>query len=207
MYFAKSISTFLVGALLATSALGDLQAPRRAAEDIVKREQKLERARKRQASCMEASKRALLDTRDNILVPPENWASGSGRDELVTVALATCYGIAVVGNGGTGDDRFMSHSLSREETPTVSLLNAVVAAKNNGLSQIRAVFVYPDPNSFDTEEEREDVQEEIEAYMTALDQVVGTGYTKVPHNHMDYYGIKIASNKRITYGSDVHFGR
>ncbi|KAJ2991025.1 hypothetical protein NUW58_g2674 [Xylaria curta] len=40
MYFAKNLSTFVVGALLATSALGNtFQVPRRAAENVVAREE------------------------------------------------------------------------------------------------------------------------------------------------------------------------
>ncbi|KAI0096632.1 hypothetical protein GGR51DRAFT_568304 [Nemania sp. FL0031] len=207
MYFTKSVSAFLVGALLATSALGDLQVPRRAAEDIVAREQKLERARKRASDCSNesAKKRALLSARDNKLVDSDSWDAGSGQDELLTVGLATCYGVAVVGNGGIGEDRFLSHSYSEDDSPpALEMLQAVIEAKNDGLSQLRSVLIYPDPNSYDNDRDKQEVQDEINNYIGALNHIGGS-VTAESHDWRDPWGLKISSNKRITYGSDVHF--
>ncbi|KAJ8132726.1 hypothetical protein O1611_g899 [Lasiodiplodia mahajangana] len=84
------------------------------------------------------------------------------------------------------------------------MLDAVADAKNDGLSQLSSVLVYPDPNSYDDDQDKQEVQDEITSYVEALNFVVGS-VTKKSHDWRDPWGLKIDSSKRITYGSNIHF--
>ncbi|KAJ8132952.1 hypothetical protein O1611_g666 [Lasiodiplodia mahajangana] len=221
MYFTKSISTFVIGALLATSAVGELtKVPRGANVDIAAREQANairaltpeERIQKRADDCLSAIKKRRLLARDNKNVGVDDWASGKGQDQLTTSGLATCYGVAITGSyegDNSGDDRFLSHALEGERGPAESLFDAVEEAIKKGLGNIYALLVYPDPTSFTdadgwTDEDRSDIQAEHDWYvMWISDATGGVAPEEKSHSYKESWGIKINSFKGIQSGQFV----
>ncbi|KAI1123211.1 hypothetical protein F5Y10DRAFT_286389 [Nemania abortiva] len=221
MYFTKSISTFIVGALLATSAVGELtKVPRGANGNAIAREETNairaltpeERIQKRADDCLSAIKKRRLLARENKNVDVDAWASGKGQDMLTTTGLATCYGVAITGSyegDNDGDDRFLSHTLEGERGPAESLFDAVEEAIKNGLGNIYALLVYPDPNSFTdqdgwTDEDRNDIAAERNWYvMWISDATGGVAPEEKSHDYKESWGIKINSFKGIQSGRFV----
>ncbi|KAJ8121380.1 hypothetical protein ONZ43_g2150 [Nemania bipapillata] len=221
MHFTKGISTFIVSVLLATSAVGELiQVPRAANADIVAREAANvirsatpeERVQKRADACLSAIKKRRVLARANKDVDVDDWASGRNQDTLTTTGLATCYGVAITGSyggGKTGDDRFLSHTLEGERDPASTMFDTVEAARANGLGNLYALLVYPDPSSFTnddgwTDEDRSDVQAEYDWYVTWItDATGGVAPEEKSHDYKESWGIKINSYKGIQSGRFV----
>ncbi|KAH8163445.1 hypothetical protein CIB48_g4812 [Xylaria polymorpha] len=222
MYFTKNISTFLIGALLATSAVGELtQVPRRVddalvaragADNSIREAAYLERVQKRGDDCLQAIKKRRLLARENKDIGTGEWNSGKGQDALTTVGLATCYGVAITGSyegGTTGDDRFLSHALEGERDPAEKMFDAVEAARNNGLGNLYALLVYPEASSFTndddwTDEDRKDVQDEHDWYVEWItDATGGVAPEEKGHNYKESWGIKVNSFKGIQSGRFV----
>ncbi|TGJ81607.1 hypothetical protein E0Z10_g7151 [Xylaria hypoxylon] len=221
MYFTKSISAFIVGALMATSAVGELtQVPRRADGGMLAREEakpirsltREEKMQKRADDCLSAIQNKRLRARADKNINVDAWDHGKDQDTLTTTGLATCYGVAITGSyegDNSGDDRFLSHTLEGERGPAEALFDAVEAARGNGLGNIYALLVYPDPSSFTdengwTDEDRTDIQAEHDWYvMWIADATGGVAPEEKSHSYMESWGIKVNSFKGIQSGRFV----
>ncbi|KAI0456404.1 hypothetical protein F5B21DRAFT_467637 [Xylaria acuta] len=227
MYFAKSLSTFVVGALLATSALGDtIQLPRRAAANVVAREEanairgmtKAEILRKREDECLSHIRaRRQLYARTAKSVATGEYDVGTGDDSIETGGLATCFGVAVTGHysdGTSGEfDRTLSHTYADSaKTPEVleafrDLLQDVSEVKEEGLQIDRCVMVAADPASYTedrgwTKEDIEAYNEEYGNYVAAITQFVGVAPEEKKHDYEEVWKLKINSDKSIECGPE-----
>ncbi|KAI0188330.1 hypothetical protein EV127DRAFT_498015 [Xylaria flabelliformis] len=227
MYFTKSLSSFVVGALLATSALGNtIQLPRRAASEVVAREEantiqgltKDEILQKRADECLSHIKaRRELYARTGKTVATGEYDVGTGDDSIATAGLATCFGVAVTGHwseGTSGEfDRTLSHTYADSaKTPEVleafgDLLQDVSEVKEQGLVIDRCVMVAADPASYT--EDRGWTKEDIEAYNTeygnyvaAITQTVGVAPEEKKHDYEEVWRLKINSDKSIDCGPE-----
>ncbi|KAI1749478.1 hypothetical protein F4782DRAFT_549740 [Xylaria castorea] len=224
MYFAKSLSTFIVGALLATSALGDtIQLPRRAAVNIVARQEenairgltKIEILRKREDECLSHIKARQLFARTAKSVATGEYEVGTGDDSIETVGLATCFGVAVTGHwsdGTSGEfDRTLSHTYADSaKTPDVleafgDLLQDVSEVKDQGLVIDRCVMVAADPASYTedrgwTQGDIDAYNEEYGNYVAAITQTVGVAPEEKKHDYEEVWRLKINSDKSIECG-------
>ncbi|RYC59632.1 hypothetical protein CHU98_g6574 [Xylaria longipes] len=225
MYFAKSLSTFVVGALLATSTLGDtIQLPRRAAANVAAREEfnairgmtKEEKMRKRADECLDHIKtRRQVYARAAKSIGIGEYDVGTGDDSIETSGLASCFGVAVTGHwsdGTSGEfDRTMSHTYADSaETPDVieafkDLLQDVAEVKQQGLMIDRCVMVAADPASYTedkgwTKEEIDAYNEEYGNYVNAITQVVGVAPEEKKHDYAEAWTLKINSDKSINCG-------
>ncbi|KAI3325829.1 hypothetical protein HD806DRAFT_533492 [Xylariaceae sp. AK1471] len=226
MYFAKSLSTFVVGALLATSALGDtLQVPRRAAAKIVAREEANairsvsteEALRKRADECLSHIKARRLQARAAKSVATGEYDVGTDSDTIETAGLATCFGVAVTGHwseGTSGEfDRTLSHTYADSaKTPDVleafkDLLDDVAEVKKQGLVIDRVVMVAGDPASYTTargwtDEDIQTYAEEYGNYVAAITHYIGAGPDEKKHDYMEVWRLKINSDKSIECGPE-----
>ncbi|KAI8952812.1 hypothetical protein F4801DRAFT_599276 [Xylaria longipes] len=219
MYFTKNISTFLVSALLATSAVGELTQVRRADDggvaraeaDNAIREATYQEVRKRGDDCLSAIKRRrALSARASKFVDVNAWAHGRGTDTLTTNGLATCYGVAITGNydgGHSGYDRWLVHALEAERDPAEKMFDEVEAARNHGLNNLYALLVYPEPSSFGhgfTDEDREDIKAEHDWYVEWItDATGGVAPEEKGHHYEESWGMKIGSGKAVQAGNFV----
>ncbi|KAI1195949.1 hypothetical protein F5X97DRAFT_345223 [Nemania serpens] len=223
MYFTRKISTLIVGALLATSAVGELiQVPQGTSSDVVARVEvgairdltSEEKIKKRADSCLSAirQRRLLRRAPKNINIGIADWNSGQGQDTLKTTGLATCYGVAITGSytsGGRGADRFLCHALEAERDPAEEMFDAVETARSNGLGGLYALLVYPDSASFTdgdgwTDEDRNDIQAEHDWYIEWItDATGGVAPEEKGHDYRESWGISISSNKGIQSGQFV----
>ncbi|KAI1752883.1 hypothetical protein F4782DRAFT_546186 [Xylaria castorea] len=213
MYFTKNITTLLLGALLATSAVGELtQVPRHAGVDTSIHETTYpERVQKRGDDCLKAIRRRRLLARTSKTVDVDAWDHGKDQDTLTTTGLATCYGVAITGSydgGKTGDDRWLSHGLEGEHDPASEMFDAVEEARKNGLKNLYALLVYPAASSFTneddwTDEDREDVQTEHDWYVQWITDATGVAPEEKGHDYKESWGIKINSFKGIQSGKFV----
>lgn len=108
--------------------------------------------------CEAAGDSGLFDLfgRDNSIVARDfvdigTEASGPAETELDTDGLATCQGIAVVGeyedDDNEGDAVFMAHVGATDQTPLNTLVDKVKAAQAAGLGNIKITVVYCDADS------------------------------------------------------------
>ncbi|KAI0481408.1 hypothetical protein F4859DRAFT_512553 [Xylaria cf. heliscus] len=222
MYFTKKISTLLVGALLATSAVGELvQVPRHVdngmvaraeADNAIREAADLEALRKRGDACLSAIKKRRLLGRANKNVNVDDWESGKGQDTLTTTGLATCYGVAITGSyegDNSGDDRFLAHGLEAEHDTPSAMFDAVEEARNKGLKNLYALLVFPDSASFKdeddwTDEDRKDVKTEHDWYVEWItDATGGVAPEEKGHDYKESWGIKINAFKGVQSGRFV----
>ncbi|KAF2962786.1 hypothetical protein GQX73_g10781 [Xylaria multiplex] len=212
MYFTKTISTFLVGALAATSALGELTpVPRRTDGGMFAREgakavrdmTREEKIQKRADDCLAAIQNQKLRTREDKTIITDDWNFGKDQDTLTTNGLATCYGVVITGSyegDNSGNDRFMCHGLEGKRDPAESMFDAVEAARENGLGNLYALLVYPDPSSFTeddgwTDEDRADIQAEHDWYVEWTTDAAGVAPEEKSHNYKESWGMKVNSYK------------
>ncbi|KAI1179953.1 hypothetical protein F4777DRAFT_598930 [Nemania sp. FL0916] len=221
MHFAKNISSFIVGALLATSAVGELtRVPRgasgasaaRGEANAVRGLSSIEQLQKRADACTDAIKRRRsLKVRASKTVGVDDSASGKGSDILSTNSLASCYGVAITGSyegDNDGDDRWLSHALEAERDPAEKIFDGVESARDNGLKNLYALLVYPDPSSFTNEDDfddeaRKDVQAEHDWYVEWIADATGVKPEEKGHSWKEPWGIKINSNKGVSSGRFV----
>jgi hypothetical protein len=118
MHFTKSISSVLVNALLASSALGAaIGRPAGGSTHVFRREIGQDGFKKMaQQSCENALKRRALAARDEDVDLRE--AKGAGPGEILkTEGLSTCIGIAITGDRKEGTEphnHFMAHLVMDE---------------------------------------------------------------------------------------------
>ncbi|GAW19202.1 hypothetical protein ANO14919_086860 [Xylariales sp. No.14919] len=221
MYFTKSFCTFIVSALMATSAVGELtQVPRRAAAGVVTREEanairsmtREQKMQKRADDCLSAIENQKLRAREDKTIGIDDWNSGKGQDTLKTTGLATCYGVVITGSyegDNDGDDRYMSHALEAERGPAEELFDAVEGARDNGLGNLWALLVFPDPKSFTdddgwTDDDRKDIQAEHDWYIEWItDATGGVAPEEKSHDYKESWGIKVNSGKGVQSGRFV----
>ncbi|KAI8630373.1 hypothetical protein F5Y19DRAFT_484242 [Xylariaceae sp. FL1651] len=226
MYFAKNLSTFVVGALLAASTLGgSLQVPRRAAANVVAREAHAiqgmtteEAVRKRADECLShIHARRKLRARTAKTVSIGEYDVGTGDDTIETAGLATCFGVAVTGHwseGTSGEfDRALSHTYADSaQTPDVlvplrDMLEEVAEVKNQGLVIDRVVMVAGDPSSYTedrgwTPEDIEEYETEYGNYIAAIVHYTGAAPEEKKHDYMESWRLKINSDKSIECGPE-----
>ncbi|KAI1361308.1 hypothetical protein F5Y08DRAFT_23455 [Xylaria arbuscula] len=221
MYFAKSLSSFVVSALLATTALGSaIPVPRQPAVDIAARdeikaardESIADMIRKRADQCLSEMKRR----RTAMDVSIGQVKFGINDDTIDTVGLATCFGIAVVGtwaDGTSGEfDRAMSHTYAdyADDNTVIEafqeLVQTVVTAKDGGLSIERVVMVAPDPASYNdgqwSQEEIDQYNEEYAAYVGTITQNFGVAPEEKTHDYKESWRLSIKSDKTIECGPE-----
>ncbi|KAI1263987.1 hypothetical protein F5Y18DRAFT_418020 [Xylariaceae sp. FL1019] len=223
MRFGTSLSSVFVGALFATSALGEaLQVPRRAAENLVAREDAAnairsmtteEKIRKRADECLDhISARRRLKARVYKPVNIGEYDVGTGDDEIETTGLASCFGVAITGTwaeGTSGEfDRGLSHTYPDSATSPgveesfIYLMEEFQEVIGQGLHIDRVVMVAADPAAYTedrgwTEEDIEAYKTEYAGYVAAITQYIGTSPEEKKHDYTDVWKLKINSDKRI----------
>lgn len=107
-----------------------------------------------------------------------------------------------------GDDRFLLHGVEAEHDKPEEFLDAVEAARKNGLKNIYALLVYPDPASFTdaddwTDQDRKDVQAEHDWYVKWVTDAAGVAPEEKSHSYKEAWGIKINAFKGVQSGRFV----
>ncbi|KAI0412978.1 hypothetical protein F5X98DRAFT_303594 [Xylaria grammica] len=227
MYFTQGLSNAIVGALLATTALGDsIQVPRRAAADVVAREEARAvggmtteaKMRKRADACINSiSEKRRLAAREAKTVEIGEDMYGTGDDTIDTAGLATCFGVAFAGTwaeGKSGDfDRAMSHTYADAaldpDAPLafIDLVDNVQEAIQAGLGVNRIVMVAADPASYTLEdgwsqEEIDMYADEYQAYLDAIAQAWTLSPEEKKHHYNEVWRLSIKSDKTIECGPE-----
>ncbi|KAI0532906.1 hypothetical protein GGR58DRAFT_506901 [Xylaria digitata] len=214
MYLTKTISTFLVSASAATSALGELTpVPRRAdggmlasggakAIHDMTREEKIQ---KRADDCLAAIQNQKLRAREDKTVNTDDWKSGKDQDTLTTNGLATCYGVVITGSyqgDNSGDDRFMCHGLEGKRDPAESMFDAVEAARDEGLGNLSRRSGSNRSNQSPLLRERTSMpflstptRAEHDWYVEWITDAAGAAPEEKSHNYKESWGIKVNSYK------------
>lgn len=82
--------------------------------------------------------------------------SGPAGTELKTIGLGPCQGVAVVGSydddDAEGDAVFLAHVVATKMENLGTLVGKVIAAKDNGLKNLKSTLVLMNPDSYPEDE-------------------------------------------------------
>ncbi|TWU71889.1 hypothetical protein ED733_001035 [Metarhizium rileyi] len=109
-------------------------------------------------------------------VPQRHYTAGRGSESKETYGLATCIRVAVAGDyddpDAPGYDRFLAHVDDLEEPVLQGFMALVTTARQEGLSNLRAVMVLPeagsDANNADGTNDDKICQNEIRALIATV---------------------------------------
>lgn len=135
----------------------------------------------------------------------DDWDYGQDGDSLWTTALATCHGVAIVGDCGEEgeicEDRWLAHVAADNMGTVEEIAKQAKEAVDNGLTNVRveAVFMDPDAEDDDYKEAAEEInQEVIDKILEELDVDIEPIY----HDANEAWQLTINSDKSFSSGPD-----
>lgn len=123
-------------------------------------------------------------------------------------------GVAIVGTwkDGAGQgkpDRWISHSEEEESDNMEAIVDEAKDAAEEGLGDVHATFVYPDPDSFTdekgfTDDNRKSIQVEIDYFNEWLEDFPnGITIDRKPHPFDEIWALKVNSDRSVSAGTNV----
>lgn len=194
MYFLKSLSTVVASALLVTSTVAAPVAP---ADKTVRVGFDKRDTPARSILCQAAIENLGRKLAARGPVNMREIGRGKGTDELDTVGLADCIGIAITVDRPEGDDstdRWLMHFADGDSTD--DLKKEVEEAKSKGATNIKAAIVHPKPET-QIPSERESLTKDIDNIKKLVNDLVGSEVQPTTHDLTDSYQLKINGDKTI----------
>ncbi|KJK74380.1 hypothetical protein H634G_10287 [Metarhizium anisopliae BRIP 53293] len=136
------------------------------------------------------------------------YTAGKGNDSKRTDGLATCIRVAVAGDydysEASGDDRFLAHVDDLEDPVLGGFIGRVRAAIENGLHNLRAIMVAPQPG---TDADNPDGTNDYQLRQDEIFDLIGT---VVDHNNIQIeshdndqsWYLTIHGNKDFDFGCE-----
>ncbi|CAJ2504711.1 Uu.00g121050.m01.CDS01 [Anthostomella pinea] len=205
MRFMKNLTSLVVGGLLATSALGELsQVPRRAALDVVSR----------QDASQLAAKRAAIRKRDDDCVKAleKRGMKVLRRDpDDIDMDDEDSAGAAITGSydaDDKGDDKFVGHISAGDDNGVMDKISDKVnKAKGKGLKNLKGTVIIPDPNSLTdakkwSQQDRDDQNSDDQSIVNAMNTLTGSQPDVKSHDYTEAKGIEVDGQGGVSVTDD-----
>lgn len=132
-----------------------------------------------------------------------DWDYGQDEDTITTDGLATCMGVAIVGDcpeeGEICEDRWLAHATAVELWPLEELAVQAQEAVDNGLTNVRISAIFMDPDQ-EEEEFVEAAQEVNEEALEILEDFYGSEIEPTLHASTEIWELTINSDKSFSFG-------